>query len=78
MSSVYRVEGISSKGYVQLPHNRVTQEKMFDQMLNKLLNMSSEEWEYLLDNLDYVPTFRVYWLNYRENYAPCYPKPKDL
>lgn len=76
--SKYNTRGVSSDSYVQLPHNKITQEKMFDEMLNKLLNFSSEEWAQLLDNIDYVPTFRVYWLNYRDNYAPCYPKPKDL
>lgn len=76
--SKYNTRGVSSDGYVQLPVNKITQEKMFDEMLSKLLNMSSEEWGFLLDNLDYVPTFRVHWLNYREKHAPCYPKPKDL
>lgn len=74
----YNSEGVSSDSYVQLPFNKETQEKMFDEMLSKLLSMSSEEWQFLLDNLDYTPTFRVYWLNYRDNFAPCYPKPKDL
>lgn len=69
----YSHKGTSSSAFVQLPFNRETQRKMYDDMLNRLLNYTSEEWEHLLENLDYVPTFRCYWLSYDGAWTTTYP-----
>jgi hypothetical protein len=71
---MYNLKGVSNDNVVRLPFNRETDVKSYDEMLSRLLNYSSEEWRFLLDNLDYIPTFRVYWLSYRDGFGASYPK----
>ena len=56
------------------PKNVEFESERYDAMLNRILNMSSSELRSLLDNLDYIPEFRVSWINYSSRYKSTYPK----
>lgn len=76
---MYNLKGEANNEMVRLPFNRLTDEKMYDEMLGRLLNYSPQDWRRLLDNLDSTPTFRVYWLSYRDGFRASHPKkPKAL